>query len=100
MAIGDRSVHSRRLCHSFEQSDGLALGPPASDSLPDWQRGQRVGESVGRLHGTPVGLGGRHWEDLQVLREGNYRGNNNLLRLKRIYNEYNDRKCAFASLIV
>lgn len=46
----------RRLCHSFEQSDGLALGPAASDPLPDRQRGQRVGESVGGLHGTPVGL--------------------------------------------
>lgn len=84
MAIGDRPVHGRRLCHSFEQGDGLALGPPASHPLPDWQRGQRVGESVGRLHGTPVGLGGRHWENLQVLREGNYRGDNKLLRLKRI----------------
>lgn len=49
---------SRCLCHSFEQSNGLTLGPAASDPLPDRQRGQRVGESVGGLHGTPVGLGG------------------------------------------
>lgn len=71
--IRDRTVRCRCLCHSFEQGDGLALGPPPSDSLSDWQRGQRIGESIGRLHGTPVGLGGRHWENLQVLREGNYR---------------------------
>lgn len=47
----------RRLCHGFEQSDGLALGPPAPDPLPDGQGGQRVGESVGGLHGPPAGLG-------------------------------------------
>lgn len=70
----NRTVRCRCLCHSLEQGDGLALGPPPSDSLSDWQRGQRIGESIGRLHGTPVGLGGRHWKNLQVLREGNYRG--------------------------
>lgn len=47
-----------RLRHSFEQSNGLALGPAASDPLPDGQRGQRVGESVWGLHGAPAGLGG------------------------------------------
>lgn len=70
----DRTVRCRCLRHSFEQGDGLALGPPPSHSFSDWQRGQRIGESIGRLHGTPVGLGGRHWENLQVLREGNCRG--------------------------
>lgn len=56
--------------HGLEQGDGLALGPAAADALPDGQRRQRVGESVRRLHGASVGLGGRHGEDLQVLWEG------------------------------
>lgn len=75
--IRDRTVSCRCLCHGLEQGNGLALGPPPSDSLSDWQRGQRIGESVGRLHGTPVGLGGGHRENLQVLREGHYRGKQN-----------------------
>lgn len=71
---GDCTMRCCCLCHSFEQGDGLALGPPPSDSLSDRQRRQRIWESIGRLHGAPVGLGGRRWENVQVLRQGNYRG--------------------------
>jgi len=66
--VWDSSIlGSRRLCHRFEQSDGLALGPTTSDPLPDGQRGQRVGESVGGRHGPSAGFGGRRRENLQVL---------------------------------
>lgn len=58
-----RSILGSR-CHGFKQSDSLTFGPATSDPFPDRQRRQRVGESVGGLHGPPAGLGGRHREDL------------------------------------
>lgn len=97
--IGDGTVSCRCLCHGLEQGDGLALGPPPSDSLSDWQRGQRIGESVGRLHGTPVGLGGGHRENLQVLREGHYRGKQqgapkaSFYIIRQYFDSYENSKC-------